>query len=458
MSVEFIVSDTKLLKSIKVKLENQGLFVKPIYSDNNAKVIKSSISDPNHPLVIEIGNVAGVEARVCGDDNFEHNAGNLGHSSNINSMMEFTKGFLRNRIKDDEVFLSCLLDHLPLKYTIYPPMVLFNNSTVRSFNHPVWQEAFQKEYVDSNEFYSKLLCFISPKNPHDNADSHFKDRFLTHLAINNPIIETDILRRPFNIQPLYGELIDKDALNDDDDTLWENPSQEQLGSSIWCRVIQNGITQIWSPVFTMFSRGNIKEKKRILATFPDISNNDVVDLYAGIGYFTFSYLTKGARALFAFELNPWSVEGLKRGLKANGFHKSGNCHVYQESNEMCIQRISEFQAQHPDFELRIRHINLGLLPSSRQGWPLALKLIHLQGASSTTVTMHIHENVHINAIRDGSFESNTIAELESFNESISSNENSDIKLHFVNSKLERIKTFAPDVWHICFDVDILVST
>lgn len=100
----------------------------------------------------------------------------------------------------------------------------------------------------------------------------------------------------------------------------------------------------------------------------------MVDLYAGIGYFTFSYLTKGARALFAFELNPWSVEGLKRGLKANGFHKIGNCHVYQESNEMCIQRLTEFQAQHPDFRLRIRHINLGLLPSSRQGWPLAIKL------------------------------------------------------------------------------------
>lgn len=285
MSVEFIVRDTKLLKSIKVKLENEGLFVKPIYSENNAKVIKSSISDLNHPLVIEIGNRVDVEARICGSDNYEHNTRHSEHNSN--SMMEFTKGFLRDRIKDNEVFLSRLLDHLPLKYTIYPPMVLFNNSTVRSFNHPVWQEAFQKKYVDPNEFYSKLLCFLSPRNPHDNTNSHFKGRLLTHLAINNPIIEADILRRPFNIQPLHGELIDKDVPNVDNDTLWENPSQEQLGSSIWCQVIQNGITQIWSPVFTMFSRGNIKEKKRILATFPDISQQRCGRFICGYRLFYF---------------------------------------------------------------------------------------------------------------------------------------------------------------------------
>ncbi|CAI4047886.1 tRNA(Phe) (4-demethylwyosine(37)-C(7)) aminocarboxypropyltransferase SKDI_13G1320 [Saccharomyces kudriavzevii IFO 1802] len=457
MSVEFVVTDVTLVKTIKVKLEDCGLFVKPIYSDKDGMVIKSSIASLKHPLAIEIGNVAGIKARVHEGDKYEHNNGRLEHQSN--SIMEFTKGYLRDHVSgNDEISVLCLLDHLPLKYTIYPPLVLFNNSTVRSFNHPIWQKAFKLKFVDPNEFYSELLCFLCPNNPNKNANRHSKDRLLTHLAINNAIVESDILRRPFNIQPLYGELIDKDTSNGDDYTLWKNPSKEQLSSSIWCKVIQNGVTQIWSPVFTMFSRGNIKEKKRILATFPDICNNDVVDLYAGIGYFTFSYLAKSARTLFAFELNPWSVEGLKRGLKANGFDKTGNCHVYQESNEMCIQRITEFQAQNPGFQLRVRHINLGLLPSSRQGWPLAIKLIHLQGASLTTVTMHIHENVHIKAINDGSFEKDVVTEIGAINESIILTENRNTKLQFVNSKLERIKTFAPDVWHVCLDVDVIVST
>ncbi|QHS75277.1 tRNA(Phe) (4-demethylwyosine(37)-C(7)) aminocarboxypropyltransferase [Saccharomyces paradoxus] len=457
MPVEFVVSEAKLLKTIKVKLENDGLFVTPIYSNNDGKVIKSSIENLDHPLAIEINSIAGVKARFHRSDNWEHSGGRLKHQSN--SIMEFTKGFLKEHaFGNDKIFLSRLLDHLPLKYTIYPPVVLFNNSTVRSFNHSVWQKAFQLKLVDPNEYYSELLCFLSPRNSGENTIHHPNDRLLTHLAINNPITETDILRRPFNIQPLYGKLINDGVLDDNDTSLWETPGQGQLNSSIWCKVIQNGVTQIWSPVFTMFSRGNIREKKRILATFPDICNNDVVDLYAGIGYFTFSYLTKGARTLFAFELNPWSVEGLKRGLKANGFDKAGNCHVFQESNEMCVQRVTEFLSQNPGFQLRIRHINLGLLPSSRQGWPLAIKLIYLQGASLEKVTMHIHENVHIDAIEDGSFERSVIAELETINESIAPIKNRDIKPQFANSGLERIKTFAPDIWHVCFDVDVVVNT
>ncbi|AJS72798.1 ADI_G0046550.mRNA.1.CDS.1 [Saccharomyces cerevisiae] len=457
MPVEFLVSDKRLLKTIKVKLETNGLFVTPIYSNNDNKVIKSSIEDLNHPLAVEINNIAGVKARFHESSNLERSEGRLKHQSN--SITEFTKSFLKDHgLANDKIFLSHLLDHLPLKYTIYPPVVLFNNSTVRSFNHPIWQKAFQLKLFDPNEYYRELLCFLSPGKPSKGTSLHPNNRLLTHLAINNPITEADVLRRPFNIQPLYGKLIDDSILDDNDNTLWENPSQEQLNSSIWCKVIQNGVTQIWSPVFTMFSRGNIKEKKRVLTTFPDICNNDVVDLYAGIGYFTFSYLTKGARTLFAFELNPWSVEGLKRGLKANGFSKSGNCHVFQESNEMCVQRLTEFLSQNPGFRLRIRHINLGLLPSSKQGWPLAIKLIYLQGASLEKVTMHIHENVHIDAIEDGSFEKNVIVELDAINESIALIRNRGIKLQFVRSKLERIKTFAPDIWHVCVDVDVIVST
>lgn len=43
-----------------------------------------------------------------------------------------------------------------------------------------------------------------------------------------------------------------------------------------------------------------------------------IDMYAGIGYFTFSYLKLGYDVI-AYELNPFSVEGLRRGAKANGF-------------------------------------------------------------------------------------------------------------------------------------------
>ncbi|EJT43843.1 TRM12-like protein [Saccharomyces kudriavzevii IFO 1802] len=112
MSVEFVVTDVTLVKTIKVKLEDCGLFVKPIYSDKDGMVIKSSIASLKHPLAIEIGNVAGIKARVHEGDKYEHNNGRLEHQSN--SIMEFTKGYLRDHVSgNDEISVLCLLDHLP---------------------------------------------------------------------------------------------------------------------------------------------------------------------------------------------------------------------------------------------------------------------------------------------------------------------------------------------------------
>lgn len=44
-----------------------------------------------------------------------------------------------------------------------------------------------------------------------------------------------------------------------------------------------------------------------------------------------------------------------------------------------------------DNSLPISHINLGLLPSSKQSWTLANNLINKQ----PSILVHIHENVHI---------------------------------------------------------------
>src|SRR5690606_18256943 len=113
-------------------------------------------------------------------------------------------------------------------------------------------------------------------------------------------------------------------------TRWP-PRQEDLENAFWVSTKQNGIFQTWAPRYTMFSRGNITEKARIL----DFHRGDAglerrkkslaalkglwaVDLYAGIGYFVFSYAKRGMRVL-CWEINPWSVEGLRRGALRNGW-------------------------------------------------------------------------------------------------------------------------------------------
>ncbi|XP_014067857.2 tRNA wybutosine-synthesizing protein 2 homolog [Salmo salar] len=63
----------------------------------------------------------------------------------------------------------------------------------------------------------------------------------------------------------------------------------------------------------MFSAGNITEKLRV-ASF-NCSGETVVDLYAGIGYFTIPFLVHaGASHVHACEWNPDAVEALQRNL------------------------------------------------------------------------------------------------------------------------------------------------
>ena len=85
----------------------------------------------------------------------------------------------------------------------------------------------------------------------------------------------------------------------------------------------------------MFSSGNISEKLRIAGL--DCVGETVVDLYAGIGYFALPYLVHaGAKVVYACEWNPDAVEGLRRGLVANGIEDKcvihfGDCRKVIES-------------------------------------------------------------------------------------------------------------------------------
>lgn len=408
MPYELLVKDPKLIKPIKSRLESHQYFVKPIYAEGDYKVIRTTIDDTVHPML------SGFDKRQY-DQDAREDLGILG----------FTKRFLES-LNSELIppLIPELMETLPRRYTVYSPLLLFNYSNQRSFEHALWRTFFENvgDEVKAKYFEEMLRELFPPE--------------ITHVATNMPIIESDVMRRPFNISPLYGSpLSPEDRANDQ---LWENPRPADFEKTVWCHIIQNGIHQVWAPMFTMFSRGNIKEKKRVLDSFPEIAGNDVVDLYAGIGYFTLSYLKGGARNVFCFELNPWSVEALRRGLQANYFDQT-RCHIYNESNEFCIERLRDCQI--PD--LRVRHINLGLLPSSKAGWPLALAIVSFQ-QPLPIVTLHIHENVHIDAIDDGTFTTETLNQLSQLDNSH----------RYTASHLEKIKTFAPDIWHVCLDVDV----
>ena len=136
----------------------------------------------------------------------------------------------------------------------------------------------------------------------------------------------------------------------------------------------------------MFSRGNISEKTRVLS-FPDVEGQEVADLYVGIGYFTFSYLKAAAKRVWGWDLNGWSVEGLRRGAEMNGWRcvvnpegpSDAQVVIFNEDNVLAGKRLESYG-------VKVRHVNLGLLPSSQDAWKIATEILDTDG------WIHVHGN------------------------------------------------------------------
>ncbi|NXQ46823.1 TYW2 protein, partial [Catharus fuscescens] len=147
-----------------------------------------------------------------------------------------------------------------------------------------------------------------------------------------------------------------------------------LGQHGWVEHVDNGIRYTFDVTKCMFSPGNITEKLRV-ASLP-CSGEVVVDLYAGIGYFTLPFLVHaGAAFVHACEWNSHAVEALHRTLLLNGVRD--RCHIHAgDSRQLQLQDVAD-------------RVNLGLIPSSEQGWPVACRVLK----KDTGGVLHIHHNV-----------------------------------------------------------------
>ncbi|XP_052229697.1 tRNA wybutosine-synthesizing protein 2 homolog isoform X2 [Dreissena polymorpha] len=146
------------------------------------------------------------------------------------------------------------------------------------------------------------------------------------------------------------------------------------GEDGWVEHIDNKIRYSYDVTKCMFSAGNITEKLRI-AKF-DCSQEVVVDLYAGIGYFTLPYLVHAqAKHVHACEWNPDAILALKHNLHLNNVVE--RCTVHEGDNkQVCPRGIAD-------------RVNLGLIPSSEEGWPVACAALKPCGG-----TLHIHHNIN----------------------------------------------------------------
>lgn len=132
----------------------------------------------------------------------------------------------------------------------------------------------------------------------------------------------------------------------------------------------------------MFSFGNVSEKLRVASL--DCSEEIVVDLFAGIGYFTLPLLVHcNAKHVYACDWNPDAVESLKRNLILNKIDPS-RCTIIEGDNR--TNNLSNVA----------QRVLLGILPSCQDFMGKALECVN----KSTGAIMHCHDLVEAKPTSD----------------------------------------------------------
>ena len=199
-------------------------------------------------------------------------------------------------------------------------------------------------------------------------------------------------------------------------------------ASGWTTHRDNGIIYGLDVTRSMFSSGNGTEKTRV-ARFP-CAGETVVDLYAGIGYFTLAYLVHaGCAHLHACEWDDDALVALRHNLDANGV--GGRCTVYPGDNALSLPRIRAVA----------HRVNLGLIPSSEAAWPIAVAALRPEGGM-----LHVHANVSSVDSDEVAWVDAMITTLRELAAAIG--REWEVRLEH----LERVKWYAPRIRHVVADV------
>ena len=160
------------------------------------------------------------------------------------------------------------------------------------------------------------------------------------------------------------------------------PTSTGVASPGWITVTEHGIRQSYDLTRVMFSRGNVTEKRRFGASCVR-ADESVLDMYAGIGYYTLPALILGrARRVTACEWNEHALLALRHNLDSNGVGEDratvlgGDCRASLE--RLLLGGDASFD-----------RVSLGLLPSSEGGWDAAVSCLN----RGTGGWLHVHANV-----------------------------------------------------------------
>ena len=202
-----------------------------------------------------------------------------------------------------------------------------------------------------------------------------------------------------------------------------------LGESSWVTHREHGINYSFYVTKSMFSAGNLPERGRIGDL--DCSGETILDLYAGIGYYTLPLLARaGAAHVHACEWSEDAVHALKHNLEANNMAE--RCTVHAGDNRVAVVDGGSAAEVLGSCD----RVMLGLLPSSEKGWPLALAALKPEGG-----WLHLHGNAP--GGEEETWADSVLQQLAEIDER-----------QVVLENLVKVKWYAPRIRHCVLDIKI----
>lgn len=205
--------------------------------------------------------------------------------------------------------------------------------------------------------------------------------------------------------------------------------------------------------------GNIKEKLRLAKI--DCTEQIVVDLFSGIGYFSLIFAVHcNAKHVYCCEWNPDALEALRRNIQLNKMeHRMTICPG--DNRLVCPINIAH-------------RVQMGLIPTSLNSLDVAcrsLKIYDNNNDENANFTLHVHENLNyfdkIKSIKDRNCKRKEIIleERKQWAEDVQKrclnmlniihNNNGNQKKSPFNVKIgtiSRIKQYAPYIDHMVVDI------
>ncbi|RAH09457.1 MAG: hypothetical protein CMA04_003500 [Methanobacteriota archaeon] len=202
----------------------------------------------------------------------------------------------------------------------------------------------------------------------------------------------------------------------------ESTAELLIGTNPDVKRIEHGVKFVYRVTDCMFSQGNLNERKRMGDL--NLIEENVLDLYAGIGYYTLPMLVRAnAKHVTATEWNANALRDLKKGLKENKVEK--RCTVLEGDNR------KHGNSLHGKFD----RVVLGLLPQPWEGIETAI-----QSLKSTGGVLHIHGIS--SSDKPEEWEKEVIQKLSKFNRKIQP------------IKSIKIKSYAPHWDHRVLDIEV----